>query len=546
MAGRFSYAVVLLAVICLAVFAVSCGDDSSTGPESTGFSVSGRAVDTSGNGIIGVSVTIPGKSTVTDSTGHFSIEGLENGTYTLSCVKEGFTFEPSSKQFTISGSSLELASVTGTAIPDTYTVTGLIVGPDDEGVAGVLVQLSGNDALESTVTDSTGAYTFSGLETGGYIITPLKEGYSFNVASREAIVADADVTVQTMRVTSILHNITGRVVDENGGGVYGVAVTVSGGGMEQTVTTNQFGSYSFEGAFGTTYSLLFEKAEYNFSPSSIDVTVSGSDVTVDDVTASEWSGGPGDLPAELALVTIPAVSDPYEMSPWGFSVTLSAYEMSTTEVTNAQYAQYLTQALASGNIVASSSSVKGASGGRSAQEYLDLDASGCQISYTGGSFTVDSGLENRPVVQVTWYGAKAFAAYYGLDLPTEAEWQYAASGGMNYTYGTDDGTIDGSKANYANNLGHATDVGSYPANPFGLYDMAGNVVEWCHDWLGSYPSGIRRNYTGSSSGSERVNRGGYWYTGSGACRVAYRGGSDPDRGYGAIGFRVVRRSSPLQ
>jgi formylglycine-generating enzyme required for sulfatase activity len=223
------------------------------------------------------------------------------------------------------------------------------------------------------------------------------------------------------------------------------------------------------------------------------------------------------------------------------AVTVSDFEMGIYEVTNAQYARYLTDALVSGDITATSTSVTGASSDWSSQEYLDIDSQHCQIGFGGGTFTVDAGMENRPVVYVTWYGSKAFAAYYGLDLPTEAEWEYACRGGQQLMYGTDDGTIDSTKANYNRNVGHATDVGSYPPNPFGLYDMSGNIYEWCHDWDGDFSGDSATNPTGAASGSYRIGRGGNWGNNADYCRASYRGSSDPAYSYSGIGFRVVRR-----
>jgi formylglycine-generating enzyme required for sulfatase activity len=195
--------------------------------------------------------------------------------------------------------------------------------------------------------------------------------------------------------------------------------------------------------------------------------------------------------------------------------------------------------------------VKGATGVYSGQEYIylsylsDYPDATCWIKYAGGTFTVETGKENYPVVWVTWYGSKAFALYYGLDLPTEAELEYACRGGKQYKYGTDDGTLSTSKANYWDNgVHHPVDVGSYPANPFGLYDMSGNVWEWCHDWYGIYPSGSVTNPTGALSGSYRVTRGGGWLYDGSYCRSADRGGGNPGGGYYHVGFRVVRRVSP--
>ncbi len=235
------------------------------------------------------------------------------------------------------------------------------------------------------------------------------------------------------------------------------------------------------------------------------------------------------------------------------TVTLSGFEMSIYEITNAQYVAYLNAAKASGAITATSESVKGAKGAYSGQKYIYLvetypyypQLTQCWIIYNNNTFSVVSGHENWPVVRVTWYGAKAFALYYGLDLPTESEWEYACRGGMQYKYGTDDGTISRGKANYWDYYSlPPMAVGRCPANPYGLYDMSGNVWEWCHDWYGTYPSGSVNNPTGAQSGYNRVIRGGGWYSDVYECRSAGRSYSDPGNGYFTRGFRVVRRVSP--
>jgi formylglycine-generating enzyme required for sulfatase activity len=228
------------------------------------------------------------------------------------------------------------------------------------------------------------------------------------------------------------------------------------------------------------------------------------------------------------------------------TVMVSGFEMSVYEVTNAQYAAYLNSALASGAVEMKNGDVFGKTGEWPGERYLDIGYSytpdnKCWINYRNGAFTVTSGKENWPVVAVSWYGAKSFALYYGLDLPTEAEWEYAARGGKQYQYGTNDGTIDGSKANYDMNVGRPTPVGAYPANPFGLYDMSGNVWEWCQDWYGSYPNESVTNPSGAQSGDVRIIRQGTWDNKAFKCRTAYRGRFAPaDADYG-LGFRVVRR-----
>jgi formylglycine-generating enzyme required for sulfatase activity len=232
------------------------------------------------------------------------------------------------------------------------------------------------------------------------------------------------------------------------------------------------------------------------------------------------------------------------------TVTLTGFELSIYEITNARYAQYLNAALASGDIEVKTDGevygVYGASGAWSGQIYLEFqtrnDPSMCLITYGSSGFSVTPGFENWPVVEVSWYGSKAFANYYDLDLPTEAEWEYACRGGQQYPYGTDDGTISSTKANYDNTIGCPCAVGSYPANPFGLYDMCGNVGEWCHDIRGSYTSDSVTNPTGAQTGNIHTPRGGWYTCKANSCQSASRNlSSTANSKQSYIGFRVVRR-----
>jgi formylglycine-generating enzyme required for sulfatase activity len=194
-------------------------------------------------------------------------------------------------------------------------------------------------------------------------------------------------------------------------------------------------------------------------------------------------------------------------------VTLSAFKMSKNEITFTQYDAF-------------------------------CDA-------TGGTKPDDSGWGrgNRPVINVTWYDAKAFADWMGCRLPTEAEWEYACRAGTTTPFNSGN-NLTTNQANYDGNnpyngnptgvyLGKTQSVGSYPSNAWGLNDMHGNVWEWCSDWYDNYGTGSQTNPTGPSSGSHRVYRGGGWFYSARYCRSSLRDFGYPSSGFNGLGFRLV-------
>ena len=156
---------------------------------------------------------------------------------------------------------------------------------------------------------------------------------------------------------------------------------------------------------------------------------------------------------------------------------------------------------------------------------------------------------NLPVEKVSWNDCQEFIGKLNAQtgktfrLPTEAEWEYAARGGKKskgYTY-SGSNTID-DVAWYVDNSGATThEVGKKRANELGIYDMSGNVWEWCQDWYGKtyYENSPSTDPLGPDSGSNRVGRGGSWWSFAGYCRVANRSWGSPGNRDGLLGFRLA-------
>jgi len=226
------------------------------------------------------------------------------------------------------------------------------------------------------------------------------------------------------------------------------------------------------------------------------------------------------------------------------TVYVDAFYMDKYEVTNAQYAVFLNEM------------GKHSEGGRTWYDAGDADA---RIERLGGRYKVMVGYENHPVTEVSWYGAMAYAAWAGKRLPTEAEWEYAARGGLiGATYPWGNASADATRANFGGNVGDTTAVGKYRENGYGLHDMAGNVWEWCLDEynktfysvsparnpLSGAPNiqWLLDNYTGVKS--SRVLRGGSWFNIARNVRVAVRNSGNPALTNADNGFRCARAVSP--
>jgi len=222
------------------------------------------------------------------------------------------------------------------------------------------------------------------------------------------------------------------------------------------------------------------------------------------------------------------------------TVTLTAFRMSKFEITNAQYAVFL-------NAKSIGSNGLYAAGACPTQTLIYART----VHYSGSQWVPVVGYENAPVIEVTWYGATEYATYIGGTLPTDAQWEYACRAGTTTPFNTGN-FLTNLQANYnwaypynggANTVTTYPDkpqtVGTYAPNAYGLYDMHGNVLEWCADWYGTYPTTAQTNPTGAATGSYRVIRGGTWFNAAQYCRSAYRRYDYPNTWSDGIGFRVV-------
>lgn len=241
------------------------------------------------------------------------------------------------------------------------------------------------------------------------------------------------------------------------------------------------------------------------------------------------------------------------------------YEMMVTPVTNAQYADYLNQALTSGDLKLGGEQVLVYYPGEPFQgtkheieitpgdwPVLTLNTEGAHMAYQNGSFSPQPGFENHPVVAVTWFGANAYCQANGWRLPSEVEWEKAARGTDERAYPWGD-SIEPTHANYYNSRdvfekvlgkqGDTTPVGFYngriyadgystidAASPYGLYDMAGNIWQWTGD---DY-EGVHYRYLRGGSKAD------YAYN----LRVWSRNNAAPDTESIHFGFRCAREVVP--
>ena len=223
-------------------------------------------------------------------------------------------------------------------------------------------------------------------------------------------------------------------------------------------------------------------------------------------------------------------------------VSVDAFYMDETEVTNAQYKAFLLENPRWQK-------------GRVRAEFVNAN----YLKHWNGN-NYPNGRDSHPVVYVSWYAAMAYAEWSGKRLPTEAEWEYAARGGLAGKKYPNGNTITPQDANYGGNVGDTTPVRRYPKNGYKLYDMTGNVSEWCldayePDFYSTFPQNgvahnplsgansvdrLMNNFTEVNRQKARVLRGGTWISSVYFARVACRDAVLPWFTFYSYGFRCVR------
>lgn len=208
-------------------------------------------------------------------------------------------------------------------------------------------------------------------------------------------------------------------------------------------------------------------------------------------------------------------------------VMLDGFWIDKTEVTEAQFTAFLNDE------------------GNQTEEgvtWYDNDDFNARIDLSGENWVVQSGFVDHPAIEMSWYGAQAYCEWVGGQLPSEAQWEYAARGSESFTYPWGIGQPSRFSANYNNNVRGTVPVGSYQSRSWvGAFDMAGNVWEWVNDWYDGnyYANSPSENPMGPESGTSRVLRGGSWFFGETFLRSANRAFSPPSTADELYGFRCI-------
>ena len=400
---------------------------------------------------------------------------------------------------------------------DTNNIT-LFAAPLEESPLAFLV----NDPLPidvSVTSNEQKAINVEVLSTDSY--TPGDFGYPYFVVVDKtrlpfsvAVMAEGNLTTADLTVLYGDSTYTQSLIAGNNN------ILIGKDAESYTVTVSKDGYFSYEETFTKEELLdnhLFIELEIDTTPPPVYETyvfVAGGSFTMgDDISDSE-----GDSDENPPIL-----------------VTLSSYYMSTCEVTNQQFCNFLNDP------ATSSASIPG---------WINLSYTTCRVDYVNNQYQPEAGYENYPVHCVNWFGAQAYCNWTGGRLPTEAEWEFAARGGNNSNGYRWSGSYSPDVVAWynSNSSSYCHEVAQKQANELGVYDLSGNVREWCSDWYsGSYDitgcGGLNPQGVPDGLGATlKVVRGGS-YIGS-ILNVRSRDRYDLDPGISLYdaGIRVVKTS----
>lgn len=547
-------------------------------PAST-YSISGT-VTSSGTALEGATVTryLNGSTTkTTDSGGNYSFDGTQNGNYTLTPAKTGYTFNPPNMAVTVDGADKSAVNFVATAVE---TIPAAPTGLSATAYASNLIYLAWVDKannetgyiIERSTTGVEGSFAPVPVAANVTVFTDTTVSaattYYYRVRATNGVgdsLYSGEASVTTLAPT---YGISGSITS-GGTAMAGATVTLTlAGSGSTTTTTNSSGTYSFSGAQNGDYTLTPSRTDYTFSPASLAVTVSGANQSAMNFVAAPVPIIPA---APSGLVATAVSSNLINLSWKDNSSNETGYRIERSE-SGGTYAPIATVAA---NVTTYKDTVPAAStayfyrvqatsgagdSGYSNEANATTLAAGAitlpelvpvtgTLNFSIGKFEVTqrewlSVMPNNPslnpacgldcpVENVSWLEIQDFIITLNLRsgssyrLPTEAEWQYAAqSGGLNETYsgGSDVNAV----AWYSPNSGNTIHpVGQKLANGLGIHDMSGNANEWVNDRFGS-------------TGNNKVIRGGSWRSPASAVETIFRSGADWAAKGNNIGFRLAR------
>lgn len=461
-------------------------------------------VISSGSGEYTISSANSNVATASISGGKLVIRGASQGT-TQILVKDSKTGKVAEVRVVVTVANITLSSLSATLRATETTSINILTG------SGSYEATSSSIAV-ATASISGNKVVITGKAIGSTKVT-VKDKITGKVAVINVSVSAKNNIKLAQTTTEIKVGVTRNVVISSGSGNY-VAVS----GNTGVVTVNISGNVLIVKGIkpGNTNITISNGVD---NPAVLSVKVVAPAPVVPPTSKEKDLGELAFVEGGTFQMGTPSRGDGDEIL---HTVTLSSFKISKHEITNAQYAKFLT---AKGN----------------QRENGAIWYQGKDIVKEGNSFKARAGRENYPVVFVTWHGAKAYTEWVGGSLPTEAQWEYAARGGnksKGYTYSGSNNI--GEVAWYLNNSGgRLHEVGTKKPNELGIYDMSGNVWEWTADLHGRYVTTPQTDPTGATTGTNRVRRGASAFCTPNTNRATNRSNRAPNGIRHNLGFRVV-------